>query len=230
MLDSGLVNQGSQTSPTLSSDGSRITLDRPPVPKQKWVLTPESFDQLLVWLNQDRDLAAEKYEEMRSQLIKRFRQLGCREAEDLANETLDRVAQKLPDIVANYQGEREPYVFSVAYYVHKEHTRKPVLMSLADSDFQQTDISNSEEEFEKELLDSCLKHCMEKLDHTSQEMIIDYYQGERQDKIKSRQLLADRLGIKLANLRLRAQRVRTKLKECILECAERKTMKREVVM
>jgi len=53
-------------------------------------------------------------------------------------------------------------------------------------------------------------------------MILTYYKGERQVKIKLRKELADRLGIKLANLRLKAQKVRAELKKCILDCLERK--------
>lgn len=228
MLDSCLVNRSSQ--PIRPSDGSRTILDDPPFFKQKWVLTPESFDGLLLWLDHDRERAGERYESIRSGLIKRFQQLGCSEAEELANETLDRVAKKLPTIVARYVGEREPYFFSIAYYVYREHLRKPVVMSLASIDFPHPNLPSAQEVFEKELLDFCLTHCIEKLHPNSREMIRDYYRGEKRDKIRSRQRLAERLGIKLANLRLRAQRVRTDLKKCILDCMERKAMEREALV
>jgi len=228
MLDSGLVNRSTQ--PIRPSDGSRISLDHPPFLKQKWVLTPELFDGLLLWLDHDRERAGERYESIRSALIRRFQQLGCREAEELANETLDRVAKKLPTIVARYIGEREPYFFSIAYYVYREHLRKPVVMSLGNIDFPHPNLPSTQEVFEKELLDFCLRHCIEKLHPNSREMIRDYYRGEKRDKIRSRKRLAERLGIKLANLRLKAQRVRTDLKKCILDCMERKAMEREAIM
>jgi DNA-directed RNA polymerase specialized sigma24 family protein len=227
MLDSGLVIQRSQQYPIQSRDGSRTILDSPP-PKTKWVLTPESFNQMLLWLNHDRNLAGEKYEEIRSRLIKRFQQLRCREPEDLANKTFDRVARKLPEIIGEYKGAREPYFFSIAHYVYKEYLRTPVFMSLASTDFLDSDSSTPEEMLEKELLDSCLRQCMEKLHRTNREMIRDYYCGERQVKIQSRQRLAECMGIKLSNLRLRAQRVRTALKECIVECMESKTKEPKV--
>lgn len=227
MLDSGLVNQRSQQYPIRSRDGSRTILD-PPTPKQKWVLTTESFDEMLLWLNHDRDLAGKKYEEIRLGLIKRFQQLGCREPEELANKTFDRVARKLPDIIGEYKGEREPFFFSVAHYVFKEELRTPVLMSLANADFSHPDLQPTEEMFEKELLDSCLWHCMEKLQPANRDMIRAYYHGERQVKIQTRQRMAENMGIKLSNLRLRAQRVRTTLKKCILDCMERKARERTV--
>lgn len=229
MLDSGLINRSSQ--PIRPSDGSRIILDDLPSPKQRWVLTPESFDGLLLWLDADRERAGERYERIRSGLIKRFRQLGCSSAaEELANQTIDRVAGKLPTIIANYIGEREPYFFSTAYNIYREHLRKPVVMSLANIDFAHPNLASAEEVFEKELLDFCLRHCIEKLHPNSREMIREYYGGEKQEKIRLRKQLAERFGIKLANLRLRAQRVRTDLKKCILDCVERKATERETLM
>lgn len=230
MLDSGLIELVSRHNQSQTPDGSRTDLDDPPSPKQKWMLTPESFDGMLVWLDRDRDLAGKKYEQIRSALIKRFGQLGCREPEELANETVDRVARKLPRVMARYVGAPEPYFFSVAYYVYKEHLRRPIIMSLANTDYSSPDPPNPEEMFEKELLDSCLRECMEKLDLAKREMIIEYYQGERKDKIRTRQKLAERLGIKLPNLRLKAQRIRSILKKCILDCIERKTMDHEALM
>lgn len=235
MLDSGLVNSGSQS--TQTPDGSCLLLPDLPSPKQKWVLSAESFDGMLLWLNRDRNEAGKKYEEIRSALIKRFRQLIKRfpqldnlEAETLANETLDRVAGKLPEIVATYVGPPEPYFFSVAHYVLKEHLRKPVFVSLTTDDYSEGDQLSVEENFEKELLDSCLQHCLAQLNPTNRAMIREYYYGDRQDKIKTRKELAERLGIRLSNLRLKAQRVRTTLKKCILECMERKGREREAIM
>lgn len=227
MLDSGLVIRRSQRYPVQSRDGSRTILNSPP-PKQKWVLTTESFDGMLLWLDHDRDLAGKKYEEIRSGLIRRFQQLGCREPEELANRTFDRVARKLPEIIGEYKGEREPYFFSIAHYVYKEELRTPIMMSLASTDFSDTDFQPDEELFERELLDSCLWHCIEKLPPPNREMIRDYYRGERQVKIQTRQRMAERMGIKMSNLRLRAQRVRTTLKKCILDCMERKAKERTV--
>ena len=54
-----------------------------PSPGTKWVLTQESFDLMLSWLNPDRDFAGIKYEQIRNKLISRFRHLGCSDPEDL---------------------------------------------------------------------------------------------------------------------------------------------------
>jgi RNA polymerase sigma factor (sigma-70 family) len=199
-------------------------------PKQKWVLTSESFDEMLFWLHQDRNIAGELYEKIRRGLNKRFQQLGCSEPEELTNRTFDRVAKKLPEIITEYKGEREPYFFSIALFIYKEWLRRPVMLSLTTIDFPHPDTTSAEELFDKELLDSCLQDCLEKLSPNSRDMIKEYYRGERKVKIESRQRLADQLGIKLSNLRLRAQRIRTALKECILDCMERKAMEPQALM
>jgi DNA-directed RNA polymerase specialized sigma24 family protein len=231
MLSSGVAIRRSQHDRTqLPPDGSRKTLDHSPPPRDKWALTPESFDRLLLWLHHDRDEAGLKYEEIRARLIKRFRQLGCHEPEDLANETIDRVAGKLEEIIDTYKGDPEPYFFSVAYYVYKEYLRRPIMQSLATLDFRDPVTTSSDEMSEKELLDSCLRHCLGQLDKDSHDMILEYYRGDRQVKIQARKALAERLGIGLAILRLRAQRVRSALKKCILDCMERKAMEHHISM
>jgi DNA-directed RNA polymerase specialized sigma24 family protein len=196
-------------------------LHDPPSPREKWALTPESFDRLLLWLHHDRDQAGLKYEEIRARLIKRFRQLGCHEAEELANKTIDRVAGKLPEVIGTYKGDPEPYFFRTAFYVHKEYLRKPIIQSLATVDFRDPATPSSEE---TELLDSCLRHCLDELDQEKRDMILEYYRGDRQVKMQARKALAERLGITLPNLRLRAQRVRSTLRQCILDCMERKAI------
>jgi RNA polymerase sigma factor (sigma-70 family) len=200
-------------------------LTDPPPPKQKWAITPEAFDLLLSWLDPNRELAGERYEEVRSRLIRRFRQHGCPEPEQLANDTIDRVARKLPEIIDTYEGEPAPYFYSVAHYIHMEFLRSPATVSLAQTDVPIRDAPSPPESFdEDERMNACLRHCMEKLSAREREMILQYYKGERQVKIEIRKELAERLGIKLANLRLQTQRIRARLKKCILNCLERKAL------
>lgn len=229
MLDSGLVNRGFSASPDPLPDRSRTILSDPPSPIQKWALTDESFNRLLLWLDHDRERAAAIYEEIRSALINRFVHLGCFEAsEGLADKTIDRVAQKLETIIDRYTGKPEPYVFSVAYYIYKEWLREPILESLAN-DVTDPSPSSPDELFVRELLHSCLQQCLAQLDQTNRTMIVEYYRGNRQVKIKARKVLAEGLGIGIANLRLRAQRVRTGLHKCIMKCLATAATERKVM-
>ena len=46
-----------------------------------WTLTPELFEQLLDWLNPDREQAGRDYEALRRRLIKLFTCRGCSDPE-----------------------------------------------------------------------------------------------------------------------------------------------------
>src|SRR5580700_5918445 len=58
---------------------------------EKWTLTRESLEVFLNYLDADRERAGEKYETIRQKLLTLFRCNGCWTAEDLADETIDRV-------------------------------------------------------------------------------------------------------------------------------------------
>jgi RNA polymerase sigma factor (sigma-70 family) len=197
-------------------------LDHSPPPKQGWILTSESFDMLLLWLNPDREKAGQRYEEIRSCLIKGFRKHGCEHSEELADETINRVAKRVREIAPTYVGDPARYFYGVAHNVHLEYLRRPLTVPLAPDDQSRATEPEWKEgdDFDSEY--ACLEHCIEQLPARNREMILTYYQGEQRVKILLRQELAQRLGIKLTNLRLQAQRVRTKLKKCILDCLSQK--------
>jgi DNA-directed RNA polymerase specialized sigma24 family protein len=205
---------------SLSSRSSKILNNSPPS-KEKWALTKEAFDRLLAWLAPDREEAGRKYEEIRSNLIKGFTRHGCRTPEDLADETINRVARKLPDIEATYVGDPAPYFYAVAYNIYRESLRRPEVVSLPQLELP------SQAPRPDELVDgldpvlACLRRCIRYLNQRDQEVIVQYYRGEKQVKIRLRQQLALRHGVSLPALRLIAQRARKRLKKLIRLCLEK---------
>ena len=91
--------------------------------KKDWVLTQEAFDALLGWLDANRESAALKYETIRLRLVKIFVCRGCADAEDLADETINRVVSRLPEISSDYIGEPAAYFFAVSQRIHQEYLR-----------------------------------------------------------------------------------------------------------
>jgi DNA-directed RNA polymerase specialized sigma24 family protein len=180
--------------------------------KKDWVLTQESFDAMLAWLHPDRDRAGEKYEDIRSRLVKIFTGRGCCEPEELADETINRVSKKLKDIESQFIGDPARYFYGVANKVHLEYLRKKpvplVPVDRADSDF-----------IEKE--SACLEICMQGLTSDNRELVVQYYQYEKRAMIDHRQHLADQLGIAINALRIRACRLRAILQKCVQDCLER---------
>jgi RNA polymerase sigma factor (sigma-70 family) len=198
-------------------------MDATPAPKQKWTLTSSAFEGLLSWLAKDPDRAGERYEEIRSLLIKGFQKHGCTNADDLADETINRVAKRLPEIVATYVGEPLPYFYAVAHNIHMEYLRKPKIAPLPQTDLvDESTPSPLEMLTDDEPEYTCLTRCLERLRPQERELILQYYHGERQVKIRTRKELAERLGKKVENLRLTAQRIRKHLKSCIIDCINRK--------
>ena len=184
--------------------------------KKGWVLTQEAFDSLLVWLDVDPRQAGAKYEQIQRTLIRTFATRECADPEGLADETINRVISKLPEIVDTYTGPKELYFYSVAKLILKEYKRK-----------SQKTLSISPVEPEKvpekipESYYFCLEECLGKLPQADRDMILEYYNESKQAKIDSRKLLAEKLGISVETLRMRVTRIKRKLKICLSERIEK---------
>jgi RNA polymerase sigma factor (sigma-70 family) len=178
---------------------------------KNWVLTQESFDSLLAWLDTERQLAGQKYEEIRRRLIKIFTCRGCFEPEDLADETINRVTKRLPEIEATFTGEPSNYFFGVANKVYMEYLRrKPALPPLNPCE----DSERLERDYE------CLEQCLQKLTAENRSLVLLYYEQEKGAKIEHRKKLAEQLGIAVNALRIRAHRIRLALEECVEQCLQ----------
>jgi DNA-directed RNA polymerase specialized sigma24 family protein len=178
---------------------------------KNWVLTQDAFDTLLSWLDPNREVAGQKYEAIRQRLVKIFSCRGCAEPEDLADETINRVTSKLPAIEADFVGDPSRYFYGVANKVHLEYRRpKPAPEIEPPPPYDE----NIEREFE------CLESCMKKLTTEKRQLVIEYYQDERQAKIDHRKALAAKLGIAINALRIRAFRIRASLQECVTNCMQ----------
>src|SRR5690242_5996607 len=93
-------------------------------PEKEWQLTREAFEKVLGWLDKDVGKAGEKYEEIRAALIEIFVCRACPIAEELADETIDRVIRKLDAIRENYIGDPALYFYGVAQMIHLEYLRR----------------------------------------------------------------------------------------------------------
>lgn len=184
-------------------------------PKKEWNVTQEAFAKFLLWLNPNPDQAGEKYEDIRHRLIKIFACRGCDCSEDLADETINRVIGKAPEIAESYEGDPALYFYGVARYVHHEYLRqKPVPQPPPQED----EPSTTEEEYE------CLEQCMDNLPKRSKELFLQYSLEEKGAKIKHRRRLAQQLNIPLNALRIRICRIRMNLEMCVLECLKNKAL------
>jgi DNA-directed RNA polymerase specialized sigma24 family protein len=179
-------------------------------------INQEEFEKFLNWLDADREIAARKYETIRLSLIKIFYARGCHLADELADESIDRVIRKCGELIETYEGDPARYCYGVAQKVFLEYTRKPKTEELPVTVSQpNSEVSETDTDYE------CLIECLAKLTPEQREMITGYYIGEKQTKVERRRRLERKLKITNKSLRVRVFRIRKILLECILNCTER---------
>ncbi len=188
-------------------------------------LTKEKFDRFLAWLHPDRDLAGEKYEVIRRGLTQYFARqtchgdFNCPHADELANETIDRVVGKMDQVTDNYH-EPERRIFTFAVYVRKEHLRgvatEPLKPEVHDSPDDNLDMTN-----DKERQSRCCEHCLNTLPGKDRYLITKYFKYSGRERIARRRELAEELGVTRNYLALIALRLRKVLHHCLLECLQK---------
>lgn len=185
------------------------------------IVTRENFDELLLWLDpdpdqtgaRDRNRGAQKYETIRRRIIKIYQNRGCQFAEEIADETSDRVCRKVNEVAKTYKGDPALYFFAVAKNVYREFTRErpvSIIPSASPDDLE-----------EKERRMACLDICLDRLTPEKRLLILKFNEGEKGERIENRKRLAKQCGIDTRALSLRALRIRRELLKCIQECLGR---------
>ena len=198
--------------------------------KKDWAPTQGSFQDFLHWLDQGVDSGGEKYLEMHRRLAAYFDRKNCLTADELADETLARVAQKLQEkgeitelSPAHYCYVTAKFVF-LEYLRHAKHGRAGLdefsVSRQPGSDSVVAAPSVRDGSDDQEQLLSCLDRCLNKLSAADSELILEYYQGEKHEKIQQRRELGIRLGLSANALSIRACRIRTKVEQCVKECCK----------
>jgi DNA-directed RNA polymerase specialized sigma24 family protein len=199
--------------------------------KKDWTLNAGTFRQFLNWLDEGVNSDGDSYLEMRRRLVRYFDRRNCPSPDDLADETLNRVARKLEEKGEIVGASPAHYCYIVAKFVLLESGRRSehhhtsldhaqgsgrVLPNLAVPSLRDVDA------VAKEKLFDCLERCLGKLQSEDREMILNYYRGEQRAKIESRSKLATRFGLTMNALSIRACRIRGKLEICVSTCARQR--------
>jgi RNA polymerase sigma factor (sigma-70 family) len=188
------------------------------MPKTLDVITQEMFDELLAWLDPNREVAGRKYEEIRRGLVKVFAWRKCSDAEGMADHVINRVAHKVHEVRPNYEGDPARYFHGVAKNMLKEY-QKGVELEVSLTDFEMADNrSLVDRAAALERADTCLRLCLKELGSKQRQQIITYYGHEKSEKIRRRRELAQRMGIEQNALRVRMHRLRAVLEKCMKRC------------
>jgi hypothetical protein len=176
------------------------------------------FRRLLEWLDEGADSGGMKYLEMRRRLVSYFRRKSCLSPDDLADETLNRIARRLQEEGAITDAPPARYCYIVARFVFLEYLREAGVQRAAARNLQADLDARSDGPSNQRLLE-CLDRCLQQLAEADRELILEYYRGERRDKIDVRRALAARLDLTANALNIRACRIRNKLETCVSRCS-----------
>jgi len=116
-------------------------------------ITQESFSSFLEWLSPDSERAGEEYERLRFRLCRFFSLRHCNFADELADETINRVILKS----STQEIENKlAFCYGVAKNVYRESLRK----ERAHLDIDELEIAVNaveQQSFSNECLDECLE-------------------------------------------------------------------------
>jgi len=189
-------------------------------------LTPLEFEALLARLHPDRSRAAQEYELLRRKLARFFERNHFLQAEELADETIDRVAGKLATDEIRDVGL---FAYGVARMVCLEAGRRQgKVVPLQDDDPSGNPLAADRDPEAKIVEDltnekrlRCLRLCLQRLSDKHQRLIMEYYNGDKEARIQQRKDVAARLGIRMGALRSEANAVRDKLRRCVARCLQK---------
>jgi DNA-directed RNA polymerase specialized sigma24 family protein len=200
------------------------------VVQEQPVFTKSAFGRLLVWLDDGVESHGERYLEIRRRLVQYFDRRNRTLAEELADETLSRVARTLEHSGTIATRPPARYCYVVARFVLLEDFRRarkqvsleePRHAAAAQSRTLRL-VESDERVTTRDARLDCLEPCLESLRPGQRELLVEYFRDEGRVRIDRRRSLAQRLGITMNALGIRAFRIRDTLMTCVEGCRGRK--------
>lgn len=194
--------------------------------RREWTLSHDAFQRLLNWLDGGTTSEGHAYVEMRRRLRDYFGRKNCRTADDLADETLTRVARRLHEDGITSDDTPARYCYIVARFVFLEYLREgrahPITNEgsgdITPQRWTPRAVDAEEADGQRDALHDCLQQCLEQLDLLDRRIITQYYVGSARVKIDNRRELAESLGLTPNALAIRACRIRIRLQTCVRRC------------
>lgn len=181
--------------------------------------TAEEFAKLLVWFDGDSEVAGTKYESRRAWLIRVFAGRGCEDPARLADEVMNRVAVRIDKLVSAYDDPIK-CLHGFAENVYREYLAEKNRTQPLD-DGTPAPLPPDEDELQrKEQEDTCLSRCLAELSRPESDLFRRYFQEVKAAKIKARKNLQSELQLTANALRIKAFRIRRRLRVCMEGCLE----------
>jgi DNA-directed RNA polymerase specialized sigma24 family protein len=184
----------------------------------KWALTREAFEGLLASIGSDRETAAGRYLEIRRNLVRLFEWRGCSTPDEYADETMNRCARKIA--TGDEIRDLATYSIGVARMLLREMGRVNAREPRSLCDVPEPRVAPTHHETGQDEQAECLRKCLAQLSAAHRDLILNYYAGDKGDKIRRRKSLMQSLGIPASSLRMRALRIRESLELCTNSCVQ----------
>lgn len=193
-------------------------------------LGEESWEELFNFLDPKRAASAatdrnREAEDLCAEILRKlvffFAGRRCPNPEDLAMETILRVASKCRDVDVSLYADRVGYFFGVARNVVHEQHRSGLRQSRALEAFLR-EISRTPADpdawKDAETAQSCLERCLTTLPDHARQLILRYYSNAGAAKVTAHKALADEFAKSVNALRIEAHRIRKTLQQCVFSC------------
>jgi DNA-directed RNA polymerase specialized sigma24 family protein len=185
-------------------------------------LTQEEFDIFLSKLHPDRESAGEEYILLWQKLFIFFQSRSCLSADELVDETINRVAKKIA-------GGEEPrnisaYCHGFAKNVWLEYLKNPGTNRGPLEEIPPTPSIGIDEIHRKER-QKRFSECLKELPIDDARLLIEYWCHEDRPNRDFRKEMAERLKISPTALRIRIYRIKSKVDECVKKRLGEKTKK-----
>jgi RNA polymerase sigma factor (sigma-70 family) len=173
----------------------------------------------------DRNKNAEaKCVEIMRKLVCFFASRHCANAEDLATETVLRVAAKCRAVDVSSFTDRVGYFYAVARNVaHEAHRTSQLDANRAETltrELPWLPTRDPRAWRHKEAAHQCLDLCIEKLTPRARRLILRYHGDEGATKIDAHRALAAELEKSVNALRVEVYRIRKTLQQCVGHCLQ----------
>src|SRR5688572_22891083 len=133
--------------------------------KRNWRPSEAAFQRLLSWLDQGADSQGERYLDIRDRLVDYFARRNSAAPEDLADETLNRVARRLEEAGSIDDVAPARYCYIVAKFVWleslRQRARQPETPLTDQHNVEIPHVATDETAAERERTMACLEHCLE---------------------------------------------------------------------
>lgn len=175
-------------------------------------LTREGLDRLLQALGRTQDEAAVRYERLRERLVFFFARRQFILAESLADEVVDRLANRLSN------GEPievpESYAYGIARLVAQEEARRCIREAEANRHYARNISSVLDTQNEGQIQEA-MEACLGRHPEEDRKLLMEYYTSRGRALIDHRRQMAETLGMTPNAFRKRVFRLRRAIESCV---------------